>query len=82
MNRLERIRGILEALDPKILEIKDESAAHHGHLESPDAEYTHIRINISDIFADMKLVEKHRRIKDLLKSEFQTGLHALSINLK
>lgn len=82
MNRLDRIRDVLSKLNPDHLEIIDESALHKGHREAADAEFTHVRIKISDVYQGITLLQKHRKIKALLKEELESGLHALSISFK
>jgi len=81
MNRLQRIESILKEKFPSHLEVIDESASHKGHREASNDEFTHIKIVISDIYPELSLVQKHRRIKSLLKREFDTGMHAISISL-
>lgn len=83
MNRIDRITQILnKALAPTILEITDDSARHAGHRENIGGEHTHLNIKISADFGDRKLVECHRYIKELIKQEFESGLHAVSIRVK
>lgn len=82
MDRVKRIEAVLKKLNPDILEITDESYLHKGHRESSGGEFTHIRIKISDIYGDIPLVLKHREIKELLKDEFESGMHSLSISFK
>jgi BolA family transcriptional regulator, general stress-responsive regulator len=82
MNRLERVESILRGLEPEHLEVIDETYLHKGHREASDAEYTHIKITISDIYSDNILVQKHRKIKNLLKNEFESGLHSVTISFK
>jgi BolA protein len=81
-NRISRITKLLSVLNPSTLEIIDESYMHHGHVEVDGMhEETHLKINIKASFADMKLIDKHRKIKELIKAEFDNGLHAVSIRL-
>lgn len=83
MNRIERIKNILEQnLAPSNLEIHDDSARHAGHRENQGGEHTHLNISIKADFGDRKLVDCHRYIKDLIKDEFETGLHAVSIRIE
>ena len=82
MNRIERIKSILQKLAPDYLEVRDETYLHKGHREASDAEHTHLKIIISDVFGDIKILEKHRKIKDLISREFNQGLHAVSISFK
>jgi BolA protein len=82
MNRYNRIKQKLNALKPHYLAIDDQSKLHSGHLESPDVEETHFKITIqSALLNDESLVKKHQKIHDLLKEEFASGLHALTIKI-
>lgn len=82
MNRLKKIESILSELNPDYLEIIDQSYLHKGHREATDAEFTHIKIIISGIWEGVPVLQRHKRIKDLLKSEFDSGMHSLSISFK
>lgn len=81
-----RIRESIEnrltaALKPERIEVIDESARHAGHQPgmTGDAE-THMRIRIvSEAFAGLPRIARHRTINDLLKPELDAGLHALAI---
>ena len=56
------------------LEVINESHMHSG--SSPE---THFKvILVSDEFEDIKLVQRHRKINELLKYELENGVHALS----
>lgn len=82
MNRQQRITTILkEAFNPVSLEVIDESAKHAGHQPGFKGEGgTHLKIKIvAQAFIDMSRVERHRAVNDELKGEFDTGLHALTI---
>ena len=83
MNRAERIKEIITtSLTPTHLEIEDQSESHKGHRGTHDNGETHYQITISTPFFNGKTrVECHRKINTLLKDEFQTGLHALSIKI-
>lgn len=59
------------------LDIKNES---HMHNVPPDSE-SHFRvIVVSDQFADMKLLARHRTINSLLKEELSGSIHALALH--
>ncbi len=66
---------------PERLAVIDESAQHAGH--QPDITgtgETHMRVRIvSEAFAGMPRLARHRAITDLLKPELDAGLHALAI---
>lgn len=71
-------------LNPHFLEIVDESARHVGHAGNQNIhEESHFAIKIATKELDnLSLVKQHRVINDLLKEEFNNGLHALSINIR
>ena len=59
------------------LEVINESHMHSG----PNTE-THFKvILVSEEFKDVKLVQRHRKINELLKYELENGVHALSLHL-
>ena len=63
--------------DLSYLEVINESHMHSG----PNTESHFKVILVSDEFEDMKLVQRHRRINELLKFELENGVHALSLHL-
>ncbi|WP_438751978.1 BolA family protein [Pararhizobium sp. O133] len=69
------------AFSPERLVVINESHLHAGH--HPDMNgtgETHMRIRIvSSAFIGMGRVARHRAINDLLKAEFDEGLHALAV---
>lgn len=78
MTRAERIRSCLqEHLRCEFFNLMNESASHRG---PSDAE-THFRLEVvSEDFVGLSAVKRHQRVYDLLKGEFETGLHALSLH--
>jgi BolA protein len=80
--RPERITQLLQPLQPSLLEIHDDSHQHAGHNDAAKAGGTHLRIEISaPQLVGKSRVQQHRMVQDLLKSEFETGLHALQIKV-
>ncbi len=69
------------AFSPERLMVINESHLHAGHHPDIDGNgETHMRIRIvSSAFAGMSRVARHRAINDLLKAEFEAGLHALAV---
>ncbi len=69
------------AFSPERLMVINESHLHAGHHPDIDGNgETHMRIRIvSSAFAGMSRVARHRAINDLLKPEFEAGLHALAV---
>lgn len=74
---------LTEALRPMSLEVVDESHHHAGHGGwRPEGE-THFRVKVvSDAFAGMSRLERHRRVNDLAAAELKAGLHALAIEAR
>lgn len=85
-SRAERIKVTLSSLfSPSLLEIEDESHrhAHHGGRHGLPAGETHYRIKmVSESFAGQNRLARQRAINEALASEFSSGLHALSMNLR
>lgn len=82
MNRYNRIKQKLGVLNPHYLEIIDETKLHSGHRGIADPLESHFRIKInSKELAGKNLVTAHKMINNLLKNEFENGLHALSIDI-
>lgn len=81
MGRKERIENLLkEAFSPVSLGVTDDSAKHKGHAGARPGGQTHYTVEISaDIFLGKSRVECHRLVMEVLKAEFDSGLHALAI---
>jgi stress-induced morphogen len=73
----ERIEARLrEALLPAHLDVVNESAMHNV----PRGSETHFKVLVvSQAFEGLGLVDRHRRINDLLRDEFRDGMHALAL---
>jgi BolA family transcriptional regulator, general stress-responsive regulator len=82
--RLERMqRALSRAFSPHVLTIDDESSRHAGHAGAHPGGETHFRVRlVSDAFTGLSRVARQRLVNDLLKEEFATGLHALTLELK
>lgn len=70
-----------EALQPTMLEVIDESAAHAGHAGAGAEGYgTHFRVRIASPLFDRKpRVARHRLVYDALQLFIAQGLHAIAI---
>ncbi|MFC6447347.1 BolA family protein [Shinella zoogloeoides] len=82
MSMKSSMTGKLEAaFSPERLDVINESHLHAGHQPGFDGEgETHMRIRIvSSAFAGMSRVARHRAINDVVKAEFDAGLHALAV---
>ncbi len=78
MNRQIRISETLKTLNPQHIEIENESDQHAG----PAGRETHFKLLlVSAAFDGLSRIDRQRKINDLLKPEFQSGLHALTQRL-
>jgi BolA family transcriptional regulator, general stress-responsive regulator len=69
----------LKSLNPEHLEVINESNNHNV----PDGSESHFKvIVISNEFAGLKLVGRHRIVNRLLADELANSIHALSIHAK
>mgnify|MGYP002620382348 CR=1 FL=1 len=76
MNREQRLRELLSALEPTDLVVGNESHMHAG----PPGRESHFRvIVVSPAFAGMSRVQRHREVNRLAAGLFDEGLHALAI---
>lgn len=80
--RIERMRERLQrALAPQDLRIDDESAAHAGH-EGAQGGAGHYRVYlVSDRFAGLTRVARHRLVYDALRDLMPREIHALAMRL-
>lgn len=80
--RLERIREALQVFAPASLEVIDESHKHAGHEGARDGR-GHFAVSIvSDQFAGLTPLARHRRIYEALGPMMQADIHALSIRAR
>ena len=81
--RVERIRALLEhALSPQSLEVVDDSARHAGHAGARDGR-GHFNVDIvSDAFARLAPLARHRKVYAALGGMMETDIHALSIRAR
>ena len=78
--RVDLIRQALDSgLHPEALEIEDESHLHAGHAGARDGR-GHFRVTIvSEAFAGLRPLQRHRRVYQALGELMDTDIHALSI---
>ena len=80
MGRIENIQERLSSLQPTYMEIIDDTISHLNHQGVKGGTETHIKLKISsNMLQGKSRVTQHRIINNLLKDEFESGLHALSI---
>lgn len=83
-DRLSRIHDLLtEAFEPLELQVTDDSAKHAGHAGAAPGGETHYSVTIvSEAFEGLSRVQIQRTVMMVLQKEFDTGLHALSLQAK
>lgn len=79
MQTSDKMRELLQTLQPESIEIIDDSALHAGHAGAREGGHYRLRI-VSAQFAGKKTMERHRMVYAALVSLMQNGIHALSIN--
>ena len=73
----ERLR---QALNPLALEVVNDSHLHAGHQGSPGTGESHFRVMIvSQQFAGLSRIDRHRLVNETLEAELKLGIHALAI---
>ncbi|MBA2709218.1 MAG: BolA family transcriptional regulator [Tatlockia sp.] len=79
MSRKKRIFELISSeFNPQFLNIEDESFMHNV----PDGAETHFKLTIvAEKFTGLSKLARHRLINQLLSSELNSGLHALSLHL-
>ena len=81
-DRVERIRAALQALQPLALEIRDDSHRHAGHEGARDGR-GHFAVDIvSEAFAGLAPLARHRRVYAVLGDMMQTDIHALQVRAR
>jgi BolA protein len=83
VTRAERIRAALQAaFQPSELEVVDDSHRHAGHAGARDGRgHFNVRI-VSEVFAGMPPLARHRAVYAALGEMMQTDIHALSIDAR
>lgn len=74
------IKERLKFLEYSFIEIKDDSKHHAEHIENPTGGLTHATITIvSEQFAGLSQIQRHKLIYSALKDALQASLHALCL---
>lgn len=83
-DRSQRISAVLSArFQPELLRVVDESARHAGHSGAAAAGETHFNVLlVSSRFVGTGRVERSRLVHETLRSELESGLHALALTLR
>jgi len=78
MQTSDKMRELLQTLQPQQLEIIDDSALHAGHAGAREGGHYRLHI-VSAQFSGKKTMERHRMVHAALASLMPNGIHALSI---
>ena len=78
-----RQQRLAEKLNPTVVEVVDESAAHTGHAGANGTGFgTHFRVRIaSPLFTGRSRVAQHRLVYDALQEFIDQGVHAIVIEV-
>jgi BolA family transcriptional regulator, general stress-responsive regulator len=80
--RVERIRAVVQdALHPVRLEIRDDSAAHAGHIGGGGKGHFKLLI-VSEAFSGKSLIQRHRLVHDALAALLDSDIHALVLDTR
>ena len=74
----DTLRTRLAALDPKVIEITDDSAAHIGHAAAAGGGHFSLLI-VSDAFSGLPRLARHQRVLREVGDLVPHPVHALSI---
>ena len=83
MKRMQRIKNLLSNKFSNFsIEVRDNSHLHVGHNNFDGENETHMKVFLS-INSNEKInrLKIHREINDILKNEFDTGMHSLEISI-
>lgn len=80
-NYKQRIyRKLTDAFQPTVLEIRDESDQHKGHVGHHAKGETHFSVKIvSHLFDNKRTLDRHRMIYETLTEELDKRVHALRL---
>lgn len=70
-----------EQLQPEVLQVRDDSAAHAGHAGAREGSHLAVFI-VSPRFAGLGRVARHRLVYDALRNLMPQGIHALAIDAR
>lgn len=71
---------LMVALEPRRLDVINESHLHAGHRSSPGTGESHFRILVvSDAFAGKNRLTRHRMVNEALAEELRGRVHALAV---
>jgi len=72
---------LMIGLEPVRLDVINESEKHAGHRSSPGTGESHFRVLVvSEKFAGVSRVDRHRMVNQLIAAELAAGVHALALS--
>jgi BolA protein len=81
-SRVERIRAALQSLAPTALEVRDDSHRHVGHEGARDGR-GHFAVDIvSDAFAGLAPLARHRCVYAAVGAMMESDIHALQVRAR
>ncbi len=78
-NRIEA--ALRAALQPTEFMLQDDSHLHAGHAGAREGSHYTVRL-VSERFARLNRVDRHRLVYDALRLQMQAGIHALIIDAR
>ncbi len=75
------VQALTTQLEPVVLELVDDSAAHAGHAGARAGAHFNLRI-VSARFAGLPRISRHRLVYDALRPWMAEGVHALAIDAR
>ncbi len=73
--------ALRSALQPTTLEVQDDSHLHAGHAGAKEGRHFSVKL-VSERFAGLTRVARHRLVYDSLKPLIDSGIHALAIDAR
>ncbi|HAD31631.1 MAG: BolA family protein [Methylophaga sp.] len=77
----QKLEQALQQLDPIQMQITDDSHLHAGHAGNTGGGHFTVFI-VSDAFAGLSLIKRHRLVYDAAAELLPSAIHALSIQAK
>jgi BolA protein len=79
-SRAGRLAERLQALEPDLLEVVDDSHRHAGHAGAADGRGHFTVLVVAAKFAGLGTLRRHRLVYDAVGDLMTTDIHALSIH--
>jgi BolA protein len=81
MSTIDAIKQALQTLEPELIDIEDDSAAHAGHAGNTGGGHYNLLI-VSQAFDGLPLIKRHKLVYAEVDELMQSQIHALSIRAK